>query len=937
VRPSLILIAALAFMITAPAADAAYNVTISDSPTSGFDSTTGPIFSAIADDAVLNIDDLKTAILANSFVAVFNTSDGTQDGTMTLAVPLASPAHTGALVLLAGGDIGLNGAITMSGTSLTVQTDATITLNADVTITGGSQTYDDQSGAHSAHVVVTGTRSLQSVGGTSSVWLYGSVDGPGALSVSAGNAVQFNDAVGGARPLASLSVTGTTDPLAAGVTVVGDISFAALAIAGTVPITSTAGSIDFNGAVNGSNPGAGNLTATANAAGETVSFDQGAGLTTSLQSVTTSAPDTVLGANVRTTGNQSYGPMALTGDRAFNAGSGNVTFGALNGAQTLTVNATGATTFGAAVGGSTPLTSVTTNPLGTTSVAGSISTSGAQSYGEAVTLTGDAIFTSSSGGDVTFGSTLDGAGRSASIATAGLTTFAAPVGGTSPLASLTTNATGSTTIAGATVATSGDQTYDDSVTLSGGGKTLTSSGGAITMNATGAFGTGSHVFSAFGLSDVSDFTGSGSLTKEGAGTLRLNAGTQYTGDLVIAAGRLDVLGDSSASDVQLGGGTLGGTGTVGAVSSTAGGALSPGLSPGRLFTGGVALDASSSLVAELDGTAAGTGYDQLSATGTVALGGAGLTVTPGFGPAAGDTFVLIANDGADPVTGTFAGRPEASTFTAGGMLFRIFYAAGDGNDVAVRRLVIPNVTVTASPVTPSTVGTPVTFAAAVAGATGSVSFSVDGAAAGTTEVSGGAASVTVSNLGAGSHEVIASYGGDANHGAATSAALTHVVNTAPAQTSPTPTPAPTPIDVLPPALVLSGVSAKPVCLAPKGVKRQRAGKDIAFAFVMSEAANLRATVQRRTRPAGRATSSCPARLAPTTGERFATVRVRAGGKTVPLAAAVAAVAGKQRLKLSRIVGGRRLAPGRYRLVLQPSRADRVTPAVVTVAFAVLAR
>ena len=64
--------------------------------------------------------------------------------------------------------------------------------------------------------------------------------------------------------------------------------------------------------------------------------------------------------------------------------------------------------------------------------------------------------------------------------TTGTSTFSGAVGDTAPLTSLTTNAGGTTAVNGGSVATSGNQTYNDNVTMNQA-TTLTSTGGAITF------------------------------------------------------------------------------------------------------------------------------------------------------------------------------------------------------------------------------------------------------------------------------------------------------------------------------------------------------------------------------------------------------------------------------------------------------------------------
>jgi RHS repeat-associated protein len=81
---------------------------------------------------------------------------------------------------------------------------------------------------------------------------------------------------------------------------------------------------------------------------------------------------------------------------------------------------------------------------------------------------------------------------------------------------------------------------------------------------------------------------------------------------------------------------------------------------------------------------------------------------------------------------------------------------------------------------PSTYGANVTFTATVtpSTATGSVTFLDAGTSIGTATVSGGTATFTTSTLPAGSHSIIAAYGGDSNYTGSTSSALGQTVNKA---------------------------------------------------------------------------------------------------------------------------------------------------------------
>lgn len=142
-------------------------------------------------------------------------------------------------------------------------------------------------------------------------------------------------------------------------------------------------------------------------------------------------------------------------------------------------------------------------------------------------------------------------------------------------------------------------------------------------------------------------------------------------------------------DVYILGGILKGTGTVGAVTMDSG-VIAPGMSPGVLNTGALALTGGA-YQAELGGTTAGQ-FDQLNVTGAVDLGAATtLSVSRynNFKPKAGDSFVIIKNDGADAVTGTFKDLVEGATFKLDGYVLKISYKGGDGNDVVVSVVSVP--------------------------------------------------------------------------------------------------------------------------------------------------------------------------------------------------------------------------------------------------------
>ncbi|HEV7485834.1 MAG TPA: Ig-like domain repeat protein [Thermoanaerobaculia bacterium] len=177
--------------------------------------------------------------------------------------------------------------------------------------------------------------------------------------------------------------------------------------------------------------------------------------------------------------------------------------------------------------------------------------------------------------------------------------------------------------------------------------------------------------------------GSGTVTITGQGAYIRGTGT-FNGTI---NGPMTVSGSLPNATVN---GRVSGAGTVGNATVTA--PFSPGNeSPwktfgfdnqaGVLHTKSLVLNAG----ARFD-LLPGGGSDQVQAAGTVTIGGS-LTIDILSGaPATGQTFVIIDNDGADAVTGTFTGLPEGATLAAGTASFAISYHGGDGNDVVLTAL-----------------------------------------------------------------------------------------------------------------------------------------------------------------------------------------------------------------------------------------------------------
>ena len=277
----------------------------------------------------------------------------------------------------------------------------------------------------------------------------------------------------------------------------------------------------------------------------------------------------------------------------------------------------------------------------------------------------------------------------------------------------------------------------------------------------------------------------------GTGGTQLSGSINITGTVSLTAGAdINVEGTISAANVVAGSGSIvSGAGTLPSFTSN-GATIRPGHAAGQgccgfdaigiLTTGSLSANGgvlSIGLVTPVPGT----GHDQLAVNGTVTLSNPTLTVTfPAAVPPAGTSFVIIANDGTDPVSGTFAGLPEGTTFTVGATALRITYAGGTGNDVVLTAV---NATTTTLNTDPNPSGGTVVLTIHVAAVppasgipTGSVSIFVDGqlATSGVLDANGDLV-ITLTGLSPGLHDIRADYTGDASFGASSATVAQQVI------------------------------------------------------------------------------------------------------------------------------------------------------------------
>jgi mucin-19 len=223
-------------------------------------------------------------------------------------------------------------------------------INTNVLTTSGTQGY---SGAVTVanSPVLTGTN----------VTFSSTVNGAAALTVNASGATTFTGAVGTGTQLTSL----TTD--AAGTTLIngGSVSTSGVqtyndnVTLGATATTLTASTATFNGTLAG---GTNSLAVAGNAVFGDSGADTVNGLTTLSVSGTTGINTNVL----TTSGAQTYTGAVTLANSPVLTGAGITFSNTVNGAANLTVTDSLTTIFGGAVGGSTALSSLTTDAAGTT-------------------------------------------------------------------------------------------------------------------------------------------------------------------------------------------------------------------------------------------------------------------------------------------------------------------------------------------------------------------------------------------------------------------------------------------------------------------------------------------------------------------------------------------------------------------------------------------
>jgi hypothetical protein len=385
---------------------------------------------------------------ANGFDIVLD-APGNNFGTVTLNGGTITLTNV-SLVNLAG--VTASGAFNLSSLgTLTISSPISSGSTVNLSSTGGSLVIDAAISASSGNLSLTAAQNvtasapgtLATAGGTVTVQaggaaqLAGITTGGGSVTITAGSTAAF---------ISPLTISG---PFL--VTAAGNSTFNAVISGGGALTVNTAGVTRFNGAISG----LGSLLT--NTGGSTVLAGGALGVSGSFRfndPVTLEAATTISGPTGR-----------------FNS--------TLDGAQALNVILSGDAVFVGAVGGTQRLASITTDNAGRTLFyGGSILTTGAQAYNDAVLLGTNTVFAASAltfNNTVNTGPTLASLGGLSAAATgesdltanvSGATVFNAPVGQTSRVGDVTTDVPGTTTIAANFNATK--MTFRDPVIIAGG-------------------------------------------------------------------------------------------------------------------------------------------------------------------------------------------------------------------------------------------------------------------------------------------------------------------------------------------------------------------------------------------------------------------------------------------------------------------------------------
>ena len=576
-----------------------------------------------------------------------------------------------------------------------------------------------------ANVIVSGITTLSATG---IVTLANSTNDFGGVVNASGTAITLTDAnnltLGTIVPSGDLSVTAGQIVINSSISNPGQLQSYTGAVVSASNLTLTAANVIMSSTLTGTDTSL-TITGNANIVGSVanvtaLSVTQNAifggtiGVAGTVGSVSVTGTSALNGGQITTTGGQSFTGAATLGAATTLAstGSGNVTFtGTVNGSNTLTVNTAGTTRFNSAVGGITPLSSLTTDSGGTTQI-NDVTTVGAQNYNDSVVLLADTVLTTNNS-DIHIGGTLNGAFNLGITAGTGNVSFGGNVGNTAVLNTVTFNSVNQINATGSFQSTNlnlnagtlnANTAFTTALKIDIGSTFNLQSAGSLTGSVNLVSGTVNSDGRINGmlvvesgtatLSSTSNVTGAtilnqGTLTNSGllntftlnGGTASMASGASVTGATTQTAGTLNVLsGGQIASLVASGGTTNVNTNSTvtGSANITTGGTLNGNGTFGSLIVSGGTATLTGATVSGSTSVTGGTlGTDNSSATtlsGTLSATGGTTTLNKvsvgGLVTVDGGTVLLSSsttaiNAGLNLISGTVTGT--AGTITNSGV------------------------------------------------------------------------------------------------------------------------------------------------------------------------------------------------------------------------------------------------------------------------------
>ncbi len=169
----------------------------------------------------------------------------------------------------------------------------------------------------------------------------------------------------------------------------------------------------------------------------------------------------------------------------------------------------------------------------------------------------------------------------------------------------------------------------------------------------------------------------------GAGRFAFTATGDYAGKVLVSGGEVTLNGSLPNATVEVGSGALlTGEPTIDTLTVKSGGTVSPGkFGPGRIIVDNdLNLEVGAIYDAHVNGTTAGTGYDQIRVQDKTTLSGAKLDVEVHNIVPAGQEIALIETLSVQLISGTFEAIPANSTVNTSAGTFTAKYNGGNGNE-----------------------------------------------------------------------------------------------------------------------------------------------------------------------------------------------------------------------------------------------------------------